>query len=217
MVQKQWNDSKCLVNSKEKVFPKIGPYDIQSSVQQKLLGVLFDNKLTFDKHINNLCAKASQKLNALCPVPSFMSTNKKRLVLKAFTSSQFSYCQFIWMNHSRILHNKINRIHERSLRVVYNDKKATFKELLDKGKAGSTHTRNLLMLVTEMFQVKIGKSPSIMHEIFQIDDSNKYNLRKNRGFKSGNPKTLYYGTETISVLGPTLWIILPDKYNNSQV
>ena len=40
-------------------------------------------------------------------------------------------------------------------------------------------------------------------------------LRKYRGFKPGNPKTTYYGTETISVLGPKLWIILPDEYKNS--
>ena len=127
------NADKChlLVNSKEKVCTKIGPYNIESSEQQKLLGVLIDNKLTFDKHINNLCAKASQKLNALCRVSSFMSTNKKRLVMKVFISSQFSYCPLIWMNHSRTLNSKINRIHERLLRVVYSDKKATFKELLD--------------------------------------------------------------------------------------
>ena len=120
-----------VVNSKEKVCTKIGPYNIESSDQQKLLGVLIDNKVTFDKHINNLCEKASQKLNELCRVSSFMSTNKKRLVMKVFISSQFSYCPLIWMNHSRTLNSKINRIHERLLRVVYSDKKATFKELLD--------------------------------------------------------------------------------------
>ena len=119
--------------------------------------------------------------------------------MKNFISSQFSYCPLIWMNNSRTLNNKINRIHERSLRVVYNDKKATFKELLDKDKAVSIHTRNLQILVTEMFKVKIGESPSIMHEIFQVDDSNYFNLRKNREFKPGNPKTVYYGTKTISV------------------
>ena len=139
------NVYKChlLVNSKEKVCTKIGPYDIESTEQQKLLAVLIDNKLTFDKHISNLCAKASQKLNALCRVSMFTSTNKKRLVTKAFISSQYSYCLLIWTNHSRTLNNKIYRIHERSLRVVQNNKKATFKELLDKDKAMSMHTRNL--------------------------------------------------------------------------
>ena len=132
--------------------------------------------------------------------------------MKAFISSRFSYCPLIWMNHSRTLNNKI---HERSLRVIYDDKKATFKELLDNDKAVSIHTRNLQILLTEMFKVKIGESPTIMHEIFQTDDSNNFNLRKNRGFKSGNPKTVYYGTETISVLGPKLWIILPDECKSS--
>ena len=53
-----------------------------------------------------------------------------------------------------------------------------------------------------------------MHGIFQIADSNNYNLRKNRGFKPGNPKTVYYTTEIMSVFGPKLWIILPDEYKN---
>ena len=84
-----------------------------------------------------------------CRVPSFMSSNKKRLVMKTFTSSQFSYCPLIWMNHCRTLNNKINRIHERSLRVVCNDKAVTFKELLDKDKAVSIYTKNLQILVTD--------------------------------------------------------------------
>ena len=52
----------------------------------------------------------------------------------------------------------------------------------------------------------------MMHEVFQIDHSNNFNLRKSRGFKPGNPKTVYYGTETISVLGSKLWVILPGEY-----
>ena len=49
-----------------KTYHRIGPHNIKSSEQEKLLEALIDNKLTFDKHINNLCSKASQKLNALC-------------------------------------------------------------------------------------------------------------------------------------------------------
>ena len=37
------------------------------------------------------------------------------------------------------------------------------------------------MLFTEMFKVKIGESPYIMPEMFYIDDSNNYNLRKIAG------------------------------------
>ena len=71
------------------------------------------------------------------------------------------------------------------------------------------------MHVNEMLKVKIGESSSIMHEIFQIQYSNNYNLRKNRGFKPGNSKAVYYGSETIYILQPKLFIILPDEYKNS--
>ena len=56
----------------------------------------------------------------------------------------------------------------------------------------------------------------MIHEIFQTEDSNNFNLRKNGEFKTGNPKTVYYGTETTSVLGPKLWMILPDDYKDSK-
>ena len=89
--------------------------------------------------------------------------------------------------------------------------------LLDQEKDVSTHTRNLQILVTEMFEVKVGELPSIMYEMFQIDDSNDYNFRKNRGFKPDYLKPVYYGNKTIFVLGPKLWIILSGKYKNSTI
>ena len=36
------------------------------------------------------------------------------------------------MFHSRTLNNKINRLHERCLRIIYNDKLSNFEELLHK-------------------------------------------------------------------------------------
>ena len=42
--------------------------------------------------------------------------------MKAFAESQFSYCPLTWLCHSKGLNNKINRIHERALRITFNDK-----------------------------------------------------------------------------------------------
>ena len=58
------NTDKChlLVNSKEKVYTKIGPYNIESIEQQKLLEVFIDNKLTFGKNINNLVPRLAKNV-----------------------------------------------------------------------------------------------------------------------------------------------------------
>ena len=52
--------------------------------------------------------------------------------MNAFFNSQFNYCSVIWMCNSRALNNKINRLDERCLPMIYNDKTSTFKELLEK-------------------------------------------------------------------------------------
>ena len=41
--------------------------------------------------------------------------------MNAFILSLFSYCTLIWTFHSRKPKHRINKIHERPLRTVYND------------------------------------------------------------------------------------------------
>ena len=86
--------------------------------------------------------------------------------MNSFFKSQFSYCPLIWMFHSRIMNNKINRLHERCMRLIYGDKTSSFEELLDQDKSVSIHTRNLQMLATEMFKVYRSMSPPIFSELF---------------------------------------------------
>ena len=123
---------------------------IESEDSQVLLGITIDSNLSFNTHINNLCKKASAKLNALARISGYMNLPKRRMIMKSFITSQFGYCPLIWMFHSRALNNKINSIHERALRITYNDSKSTFEELLSKDNSVSIHHRNLQVLATEM-------------------------------------------------------------------
>ena len=49
---------------------------IESKVKQELLGITIDSVLSFEEHINNICKKASQKLNALARIFSYMDIQK---------------------------------------------------------------------------------------------------------------------------------------------
>ena len=111
------NANKChlLVSTNNTVKIKIGNFDITNSKSEKLLGVKFDHKLSFDDHICALCKKASRKIHALSRVASHMNISKRRILMNAFFKSQFSYCPLVWMCHSRANNAKINRLHERCL------------------------------------------------------------------------------------------------------
>ena len=126
------NANKCnlLVSFDERCTAKIEDFSIKNSTEEKLLGVKFDCNLSFESHITSLCKKASQKLHALARISHYMDLNKRRSPMKAFITSQFSYCSLIWMFHIRNLNNKINRIHEQALRLVYQNN-LRFSELLD--------------------------------------------------------------------------------------
>ena len=86
--------------------------------------------------------------------------------MKAFITSQFCYCPVIWMFHSRNLNNKINRIHERALRLVYQNN-LSCSELLDLNNSVTVNNKNLQVLVTQTYKVKTGIAPEIMKDIFE--------------------------------------------------
>ena len=97
-------------------------FEIESSKKEKLLGISIDTTLFFEHHITSLCKKASQKLHALARISHYIDFEKRRSLMKAFVISQFNYCPLIWMFHNRALNNRINMMHERAFRLVYQNK-----------------------------------------------------------------------------------------------
>ena len=96
----------------------------------------------------------NEKLHTLARIAHYMDFKKRRCLMKAFVISQFNYCPLIWMFHNRALNNRINKIHEQTLRLVYQNKNLSFSELLELDNAVTMHQRNLQVLVTDIFKVK---------------------------------------------------------------
>ena len=203
-----------LVSSSDAVSLRVSQYDIKNSDCEKLLGVKFDNKLTFEKHITDICRKDSRKIYALVRIAPYMDLSKRRMVMNAFFNSQFNYCPLIWMCHNCTTNRKINRLHERCLRIIYNDKQSSFKMLLEKDSSVSIHDKNIQCLATEMYKVSNGLSPPIVSNIFTQKNCHPYNLRLNSQFSRPRVMSVFDGTESISYLGPVIWDILPDSQKN---
>ena len=189
---------------------------IESSSCEKLLGIFIDSNFTFEYHINRICRKTSQKLHALSRISKYISGDKKHLLFKSFIISQFNYCPIVWMCHGRGLNNKINNLHERALRTIYQDKKSSFETLLKHDKSVSIHVKNLQYLATEIFKVKNDLCPEIMKEIFIFHENPTYNLRSGNHLTRRNIRTTHYGIETISNLGAKIWDLLPEEIKNAS-
>ena len=117
--------------------------------------------------------------------------------------SQFGYCPLVWMFHSRKLNNRINGIHERSLRIVYQDHKSSFELFLLK--SFTLHERNIQALGIELYKVAHGIAPEITRLVFPTKPDVKYPWENI--FQTFNVRTVSWGTETLSHLGPKIWTL----------
>ena len=95
-----------------------------------------------------------------------MTPQKLCLLISSCITSQFNSCPLVWMIHNRKLSKKINKIHKRTIGIVYSDHKTSFSELLNIDKSVTIHQKNLQFLL----------SPTVTTEIFQFFESLVYEL-----------------------------------------
>ena len=162
-------------------------------------------------NIDEIGKKASQKLNAFAKIAPYVGIRKRRNLMNAFFKSQFNYCPLIWMCCNRSLNNKIDRLHERSLRIVYSDKTSDFSELLEKDGSVSIHYQNIRQLAIEMFKVSKGLCPEIVKGLLQFRYEIPYNLRQRSQFHIPPVRTVFSGTENIKYLGPKICELIPNE------
>ena len=183
---------------------------LENEESVRLLGVQIDKNLDFKEHITSLLKEGNKKLHALMRVKKYMTKDKLRLIMRTFIESQFNYCPLLWMCHSRDLNRRINKLHERALRVVYNNERCTFEELLEMDGSFTIHERNLQKLATEMYKVKHNLCPKPFKDLFTpaIRGKNDWVLPK--------VVTVNKGQETIRYRGPMTWRLVPEEIKESK-
>ena len=207
--------NKLLVTNSNPVSAKVGNEVIKSSISVKLLGIMLDSKLTFKDHVTKMCKKISNKIHALGRVAKYMDSKKIKLIMQTFIENEFNYCPLIGMMHNRTLNNKINKLHERALRIALDDDISSYSDLLVKSESYTIHERNLQKLATLMYKVKNNLSPKIVSNIFSKFLA-PYVFRNEKVWETGNVRTTLYGTETISYRGPQIWKYVPNDIRNSK-
>ena len=211
------NQSKChflAAGSPEHLWIRVGNEKIWESQAEKLLGITVDKNLNFESHLKILCKKVNQKVSALARIAGILPFQKRHILLKTFIESQFSYCPLIWMFCSSSMNKKINRIHERALRIVYRDYESSFEELLDKDKSLVFHHRNIHQVAIEMFKLKHDLSPAFMKDIVSVKDGE---CRTGDEFCRPNVNSVKKGCRSLRNYGPIVWNnMLPEKYKSCE-
>ena len=103
---------------------------IKNVTKKKILGIVIDKNLNFKSNMEKICENPNEKLRALARTSKLTSPNQRKKIINYFIYSQFTYCSLIWMLSSKECYKRINKIQERSLRIILNDYESTFDSLL---------------------------------------------------------------------------------------
>ena len=109
----------------------------------------------------------------------------------------------------------INKLQERSLRIVLDDFASDFKTLLQNNNDISNHHRNIQTLLIELYKIRNGLAPPLVESMFHIRN-NRYNLRHFQEFATERKRTVDYGLETLSYRAPQLWSLLPEEIKQTE-
>ena len=172
-----------------------------------------DNLFTFDKHLANLCKKAASQLNVLKRISRSMGHTERKLIMQAFTLSNFDYCAMIWHFCSESNTAKIEKIQERALRLVLDDHISDYPILLGKAAIDPLKTKRIKTLATEIYKTTI--NPNYMKEISKINKSQNCNFRSDNALKVGRLNMVKYGRNSLRKLGPQIWNSLPNEYKTA--
>ena len=106
------------------------------------------------------------------------------------------------MFHSRELNRKINKIQERSLRMVYANDTSTYEELLT--------------LAIEMYKSKYILSTDILNNLFSENIYTGPVLRSQLEFNLPRVNTVRYGHDSLRYLGAKIWCLVPEQIKSAN-
>ena len=192
----------------------VNTFTIDESDEVELLGLTIDKELNFSKHIDKLCRNAQYKLHALRRIRKYLSLEKAKMLGNAFIDSQFNYAPLIWMFCRKGLYLKMQKIHHKTLKVIYQSNK-TYEELLELSETVSIHQRHLRFLVTEVYKSTSYLNPKFMCSFFTHKEI-PYNLRKGQLLSLPPARSTYYGPNLVHFRGSQIWNNLPGYIKSSR-
>ena len=148
-----------------------------------------------------------------CGVKTFQ---QRKIVLSSFVHCHFNHAPLAWMFQSRGINNKINRVQERALRILYCDEENSYEDLLKRDDGFTVHERNIQLLLTEMFKAKNNIEPHLLQDIFEATNYQGPTLRNSKYFSKPKINTVKYGERSLQYLGTRLWDQLPRNIQESE-
>ena len=176
---------------------------IKRTKQHTLLGITFDDTLTFKPHIANLCLKLSRIVSLLYHIKDLMPLHLVKIVYNAHILSNLSYCIPIWCNTYPTHLMPLFRLQKKIIRIITNsDFYEHTKPLFNKTNILTLFNLNKLYIGTYIFKT-ITEHAQVLHP------HHNYLTRTNQNLNVP-PHTISLYQHSLAYSAPKLWNSIPE-------
>ena len=113
---------KSMIMSRKRTPSSINLYlgDCQLAAQDELeiLGVIFDSKLSWSKHVSSIASRVGHKLGALRRVANQLDLRGRATVYKAQVHNIMEYACLCWTSASSTTLSQLNNIQRKALKII---------------------------------------------------------------------------------------------------
>jgi Reverse transcriptase (RNA-dependent DNA polymerase)/Endonuclease-reverse transcriptase len=179
---------------------KIGNQRIERVGVMKYLGVILDDELKMDEHVDYVCKKMGQKYGFLCRTSKKLSTQSKILLYKATIATHIEYCSTVLFLASDEQVKRLQRIQNKIMRLILRAPKRTnVLWMLDAMQWQPLKQRIEMNTLSFIYKIIHNQLPDYLcNKIRYIKDIHNYNTRSGgnvalpRMTKTGSQNSLFY-------------------------
>ena len=171
------------------------------------------------------CNRASRQINSFKRFSKYLRIDRRLSVYKSFIQSNFSYCPVAWLFCGRKNSNKLEKLQERALRIVFDDFSSSYEFLCERANTLPLSFYRLRFLGIEMNKCIKETNPTYLNDLFceqtsdyQLRDSSRLIQPKFNTFKFGFKSFRYFGAKLMFYLliwnNRTVYSFLKPEWRN---
>lgn len=185
---------------------KIDNVRIDRVYQTKFLGVILNDKLTWENHISLIRNKVSKSIGILRRIHNIIPESILRNLYYTLINPYFEYCNIIWATNSTGTLAKLFRIQKRALRLITNSKwNAHTDPLFRQCKMLTIYKLNQLQVGCFMYKVYKRSLPQYFIDMFQPNSAiHHYNTRQCNNYHVPSHR-LTVTSNSMRILGVKIW------------
>jgi hypothetical protein len=222
------NGSKLILNDEKSEVMFVGNKSVISCVNQhvvhinnkvikrvdcmKILGVMLDSNLKWDKHLSRINQSCNYSLSLLQPLRCVLSFSSRKLLISSLTLSHLQYVSTVWLNSCSNNRKAVDRLYRRAAKFVLNkDKYDSVSNELNRGlKWLNCKNRWKFETLKLAFHMIHNSGPTYFHDYLCTSSFSSRETR--RGSYVTHDQTLKscWGERSFRYSASKLWFELPE-------